>query len=171
MEESIIAFSKEETNRLAKEMKPKEITVCEDETFHPENCLVAIEPNANFILLEKYSGGRKGSEWTEAMHKAINELPVKIIQSISDEGKGILHHVKKGLGVHHSPDIFHIQHEIVKGTSGPLAKKTQKARQTFEKESERVNCCIDKKVDYDSWEPRPGRPPQLNQKIEKGLLE
>ena len=45
MEESIIAFDNEETSRLAKEMKPKEITVCKDETFHPETCLVAIEPN------------------------------------------------------------------------------------------------------------------------------
>ena len=171
MEESIIAFGKQETSRLAKEMKPKEITVCEDETFHPETCLVAIEPNANFILLEKYSGGRKGSDWTEAMQEAVKELPVEIIQSTSDEGKGILHHVKKGLGAHHSPDIFHVQHEIVKGTSGPLAKKTQMARQALEKASEQVNRCIDKKVDYDSREPRPGRPPQLNQKIEKALLE
>ncbi|MCP4342007.1 MAG: hypothetical protein GY799_24780 [Desulfobulbaceae bacterium] len=171
MEESIIAFDEEETSRLAKDMKPKEITVCQDETFHPETCLVAIEPNANFILLEKYSGGRKGSDWTEAMQEAVKELPVKIIQSTSDEGKGILHHVKKGLGAHHSPDIFHVQHEIVKGTSGPLAKKTQMARQTLEKASEHVNRCIDRKVDYDSREPRPGRPPQLNKEIEKALLK
>jgi len=66
MEESIIKFSKEETSRLAKGMKPKEITVCQDETFHPETCLVAIEADANYILLEEYSGGRKGSDWTDA---------------------------------------------------------------------------------------------------------
>lgn len=171
MEESIIEFSKEETSRLAKGMKPKEITVCEDETFHPETCLVAIEPDANYILLEKYSGGRKGSDWTLAIEEAIKELPVKIIQSTSDEGKGILHHVKKGLGAHHSPDIFHVQHEIVKGTSGPLAKKTQKARLILEKASEEVNRCIDNKVKYDSREPLPGRPPQFNMKIKKALLK
>jgi len=171
MEESIIEFSKEESSRLAKEMKPKEITVCQDETFHPETCLVAIEPDSNFILLEKYSGGRKGSDWTEAMQDALKNLPVKIIQSTSDEGKGILHHVKKGLGAHHSPDIFHVQHEIVKGTSGPLAKKIKKAQQALEKVSEEVNQCIDKKVDYDSKEPRPGRPPQFNQKIKTALLK
>jgi len=170
MEEAIIDFSKEETSRLAKGMKPKEITVCEDETFHPETCLVAIAPDANYILLEKYSGGRKGSDWTEAMQEAVKELPVKIIQSTSDEGKGILHHVKKGLGAHHSPDIFHVQHEIVKGTSGPLAKKTQKARLTLEKVSEEVNRCMDKKVNYD-LSPPPGRPPQFNMKIKKALLK
>lgn len=171
MEESIIKFSEGETSRLAKGMKPKEITVCQDETFHPETCLVAIEPNANFILLEKYSGGRKGSDWTEAMQEAVKELPIEIIQSTSDEGKGILHHVKKGLGAHHSPDIFHVQHEIIKGTSGPLTKKAQKARQALEKASEEVNRCIDKKVDYDSREHKAGRPPQFNQKIKKALLK
>jgi len=171
MEESIIEFSKEETTRLAKGMKPKEITVCEDETFHPETCLVAIEPDANYILLEKYSEGRKGSDWTEAMTEAVKELPVEIIQSTSDEGKGILHHVKQGLGAHHSPDVFHVQHEIVKGTSGPLAKKTQKAQKSLEEASEEVNRCMDKKVIYDSREPRPGRPPQFDMKIRKALLK
>lgn len=71
MEESIIAFDNEETRRLAKEMKPKEITVCQDETFHPETCLVAIEPTANFIFLGKYSGGRKGAEDANAIHGAL----------------------------------------------------------------------------------------------------
>ncbi len=96
---------------------------------------------------------------TDKMKEAVKELPVKIIQSTSDEGKGLLSHVKKGLGAHHSPDIFHVQHEIVKGTTGPLAKKTQKAQQALEKASENVNRCIDKKVNYDSKKPMPGRPP------------
>jgi len=32
------------------------------------------------------------------MHGALKNLPVKVIQSTSDEGKGILNHVKNGLG-------------------------------------------------------------------------
>lgn len=171
MENAVIKFDKQETERLAKGMKAKEITVSQDETFHPETCLVAIEPVSNFILLEKYSGGRKGSDWTEAMRAATKNLPVHIIQSTSDEGKGILNHVKKGLGAHHSPDIFHIQHEVVKGTSGPLAKKAQKARQNLEQASEAVNRCIDKKVAFDVKEQGPGRPPQFNKKIQDALLE
>lgn len=97
MEEAIIEFDKQEKSRLASDMKPKEITVCQDETFHPAPCLVAIEPIANFILLEEYSKSRKGSDWTEAMVKAMKNLPVTIVQSTSDEGTGILNHVKNGL--------------------------------------------------------------------------
>jgi hypothetical protein len=55
MEEAVVAFDQEEKKRLAAGMEPKQITVCQDETFHPEICLVAIEPVSNFILLEKYA--------------------------------------------------------------------------------------------------------------------
>jgi len=169
MEKAVIEFGKQETERLAGEMKPKEITVCQDETFHPAPCLVAIEPTANFILLEEYSKGRKGSDWTNAMQGAVKGLPIRIVQSTSDEGKGILHHVKNGLGAHHSPDVFHVQHEIVKGTSGPLSKKIRQAEKNLEKASEKVNRCIDKKVAYDSKKTTPGRPPQFDKKIKKRL--
>jgi len=33
-------------------------------------------------------------------------LPVTIVQSTRDEGKGILYHVKSDLGAHHAPDVF-----------------------------------------------------------------
>jgi len=62
-----------------------------------------------------------------------------------------------------------VQHEISKGTSGPLAKKTNQAWRDLEKASEKVNKCIDEKVKYDSVKQGPGRPPELNKKIESAL--
>ena len=67
MEQALGELDKEEKMRLAEAMKPKEITVCQDENFHSAPCLVAIEPVSNFILLEKYSESRKAEQWTEAM--------------------------------------------------------------------------------------------------------
>ena len=52
MEQALVEFDKEEKKRLAEGMKPKEITVCQDENFHSDPCLVAIEPVSNFIVLE-----------------------------------------------------------------------------------------------------------------------
>ncbi len=171
IEKKVVDFDKDETKRMAKGMKPKEITVCQDETFHPETCLVAIHPDSNYILLEKYSNGRKGSDWTQAMKGALEGLPVKVVQSTSDQGKGIINHVKNDLGAHHSPDIFHVQHEIVKGTSAPLSSKTKKAQAALEKVSEEVNRCIDKKVEYENGGTQLGRPPQFNKKIETALAK
>ena len=45
-------------------MPPKAVTVCEDETFHPAPCLVAIEPVSNFILLEGYVERRDAKTWS-----------------------------------------------------------------------------------------------------------
>jgi hypothetical protein len=36
----LIRFGEEEDRRLAASMPPREITLCEDETFHPQICLV-----------------------------------------------------------------------------------------------------------------------------------
>ena len=58
LEKEVATFGQLERARLAPLMRPKKITVCEDETFHPEICLVAIEPISNFILLESYAEQR-----------------------------------------------------------------------------------------------------------------
>ena len=114
MEEVVSAFGEEEQARLADGMAAKQITVCQDETFHPQVCLVAIEPVSNFLLLEQYADDRKGETWTAAMTAATAGLPIEIIQSTSDEGRGLLRHVKEDLGIHHSPDQFHVQYELSK---------------------------------------------------------
>ena len=139
MEEAVVEFGQEEQERLGKDMKPKQITICEDETFHPAICLVAIEAVSNFILLEEYAENRRAKTWTDAMAEATEGLCIEIIQSTSDEGKGLLRHVETDLGVHHSPDVFHVQHELVKGVSGALASKARKAKQAACEAKEKVN--------------------------------
>ena len=76
VQKAVVAFGQEERERLSKGMDHKQITVCEDETFHPQVCLVAIEPVSNFILLEQYAENRKAETWTDALREATADLPV-----------------------------------------------------------------------------------------------
>ena len=92
---------------------------------------------------------------------------MKIVQSTSDEGKGIVHHVEKDLGAHHSPDVFHVENEIVKGTSAPLASKTKRASEAHEKATEKVNRSIKEKEAYFINKRCPGRPPDFDKPIEE----
>jgi hypothetical protein len=138
MEKSVVEFGEEERARLAQDMPPRQITICEDETFHPQICLVSIEPVSNFILLEEYADNRQAQTWTNATKEATADLRVEIVQSTSDEGKGLLCHVEEHLGAHHSPDVFHVQQELVKGVSGALASQVRKA--------ERAACEVQGKV-------------------------
>ena len=127
MEEAINQFGSDERKQLIPKMPAKEISVCQDETFHPEICLVAIEPVSNFIILEEYSEKRDGEAWSKAMKGALDDLPVKIIQSTSDEGTGLVKYVEKELGAHHSSDLFHGLQEITRATSAPFRAKVKQA--------------------------------------------
>ena len=86
---TIITYGINEATRLGKEMKPKQITVVEDETYHPEICLVAIEPVSSYILVEKYVDELSHRTWDNAMNEATNGLKVDIIQSTTDEGSSL----------------------------------------------------------------------------------
>ena len=52
LETAVVGVADEPRKILAEGMAARAVTVCEDETFHPGICLVAIEPVSNFILLE-----------------------------------------------------------------------------------------------------------------------
>jgi hypothetical protein len=169
MERAIVDFDHCERERLAGSMPPKEIAVCQDETFHPQTCLVAIEPASNFILVEKYADSRKASEWTKAMEEATQGMQVTIVQSASDEGKGILHHVKSGLGAQHAPDLFHVQNEIVRGTSAVLASRKKIAEERLEMANARVDNRIRRKEEYQKTAHGPGRPPKFDEQIEAAV--
>ncbi len=167
MDSMLGTFGEMEKARLVEDMPEKLISICEDETFHPEICLVGIEPESNFILLEKYADDRSAETWNKAVNDGLNGLPVKILQSTSDEGKGLISHAINGLNAHHSPDIFHVQHEIGKGTSGALAGVVRSAEKTLEKCTETTIKAVEQKEKYESLEKRPvGRRPDFERRID-----
>lgn len=146
LEKAVVEFGQAERQRLAIGMRLKTITVCEDETFHPEPCLVAIEPVSNFILVEQYTESRTATEWTHTLKQATAGLAVKIIQSTSDEGKGIVKHVQDDLGAQHSPDLFHVQQELTRGPGVAIANKTRCAEQVLAEAVQKVQEYIEKAV-------------------------
>lgn len=127
MEEFIVAFGEDERKRLAEGMSLKKISVAEDETFHPEICLVAMEAVSNYILLEQYADNRTAETWNQAMDTATEGLNVEVFQSVGDEAPALIKHTEEHLGAHHSPDLFHIQNEITKGIGATLIARENQA--------------------------------------------
>lgn len=166
MDTGIIEFAQIEQGRLSAQMPKKRICICEDETFHPDVCLVAMEPVSNFILLEEYAPDRTADTWNESIKKVLSNLPMEVIQSTSDEGRGLLNHVKEGLQAHHSPDSFHVLYEISKGTSGALASCVKQAEKQCHKATERTQKEKEDKERFDSQPKRPrGRRPSFEKRI------
>ena len=112
-------------------MSSRSIALCQDETFHPEICLVGIEPLSNFIVLERYAPDRTAASWTQALDQALQGLPVEVIEVTSDAAKGLCLHVTVDLGAHSSPDLFHVQHEVANAMSLNLARQVKGARQAL----------------------------------------
>jgi len=137
VEEAIVAYRREESALLARDMPTKAITLAKDETFTGGLCLVAMEPKSNYIILEQAAQGRDQDTWHALMEQALSGLHCQVIQSTSDEAPGLLAYVEHHLGAHHSPDVFHVQHELVKAVSGPMATKQRAAAKAATEAQER----------------------------------
>ncbi|MBT7058047.1 MAG: helix-turn-helix domain-containing protein [Lentisphaerae bacterium] len=132
METEIIAFGEQERLRLGAQMPRKDVALCEDETFHPRPCLVAIEPVSGYIPVETYCDGRDAATWNQVVQEGLEGLSVNVIQCVSDEARGLLAHARDGLGAHHSPDLFHVQQELSHATVCPLASQRRRAEEALE---------------------------------------
>jgi hypothetical protein len=127
IEQAMVAYDQDETARLAKAMPKKDLTVTQDETFTGGLCLITIDPDSNFIIVAQLAQARDQVSWNDAMAPALAQFNCRVIQSTSDEAPGLLAYVEHYLEAPHSPDVFHVQHELVKAVSGPMATKERAA--------------------------------------------
>lgn len=170
LESAVVALAEEQRRALAEGMPPRQVTVCEDEIFHPGICLVAIEPVSNFILLEQYATDRTAATWTAALERACHGLAVEVIQSTADEAKALRHHAEADLAAHHSPDLFHGQQEVSKATRLALARDVRQAEVRVaaaraQGEAERVA-----QQAFEAHPPRPlGGPPVCAARLDAAL--
>src|SRR5215467_6553946 len=138
VEHAIVNYRQSETARLAKDMPHKDLTVTQDETFTGGLCLVTMDPDSNFIIVEQSAQARDQSTWHELMAPALAPPNCRVIQSTSDEAPGLLAYVEHYLEAHHSPDLFHVQHELVKAVSGPMATKERAAQKAISEATEQL---------------------------------
>jgi hypothetical protein len=170
VEEAIVAYRQAEHARLAHEMPPKAITMTQDETYTGGLCLVGIEPVSNYILLEQTAQARDQDTWQALMEQALAGLHCQVIQATSDEAPGLLAYVEHHLGAHHSPDLFHVQHELSKAVSAPMAVKQRAAHKAVAKAEEALKRMHEHLVTANEAPPKrgPGRPPKGAASVEQG---
>jgi hypothetical protein len=168
IEQAMVAYDQDETARLAKAMPKKDLTVTQDETFTGGLCLITIDPDSNFIILEQLAQARDQVSWNDAMAPALAQFNCRVIQSTSDEAPGLLAYVEHYLEAHHSPDLFHVQHELVKAVSGPMATKERAAHKAVTEAKEQLERLQSdpKNAGDEPEERRPGRPPKAPVSLE-----
>jgi transcriptional regulator with XRE-family HTH domain len=162
VEAAVVALAEEQRAQLAAGMAPRQVAVCEDETFHPATCLVALEPISNFIVLEQYAEDRSAATWTAALRGALAGLPVEVIQGTSDEAKALRRHQRHDYQAQHSPDLFHVQHEVSKATSLHLARQIKQRATRLAAAEATLQEVQAAEQTYQAQHPHPpGRPPDF----------
>ena len=91
--------------------------------------------------------------------------PIEVVQSTSDEGRGICSHVTQGLGAHHAPDVFHVQQEVSRATSGSLAGKVRQAEKEVAAAKKKVAKQKAAGAKFARGKRRPGRRPNFDKRI------
>ena len=166
VQQSLDGYDQEQRQHLAAGMKPKPITLCEDENFHgPQPCLVAIEPVSNFLVVEVYQPQRDAATWNSVITTALEGLPVTVVQVTSDLAKGLQTHAKDGLGANHSPDLLHVQADIHKGTSLPLQRHLAAAAQKLQETQDVARSWTERYQLHQAGIRSPGQPPDFEQRI------
>src|SRR5947209_7412822 len=165
----MVTYGQDETARLAQDMPHKDLTVTQDETFTGGLCLITMDPESNFIIVEQLAQTRDQTTWHDLMAPALAQLKCRVIQSTSDEAPGLLAYVEHYLEAHHSPDLFHVQHELVKAVSGPLATKERAAHKAVtEAKEQRERLQSDpQSAGHETAKRAPGRPPQKPVSLEQ----
>jgi Family of unknown function (DUF6399) len=169
VEAAMVAYRQSETARLAQDMPRKDLTVTQDETFTGGLCLVTMDPDSNFIILEQLAQARDQTSWNALMAPALAPLNCQVIQSTSDEAPGLLAYVEHYLKAHHSPDLFHVQHELSKAVSAPMAIKERAAHKAAAEAQERLEQ-VQTHLQTTGGEPEkrgPGRPPKAPVSLEQ----
>jgi flagellar biosynthesis/type III secretory pathway protein FliH len=169
VEQAMVTYRHDETARLAQDMPHKAITVTQDETFTGGLCLITMDPESNFILVEQLAQARDQTTWDALMAPALAQLNCRVIQSTSDEAPGLLAYVEHYLEAHHSPDLFHVQHELVKAVSGPMATKERAAYKAVTEAREQLEY-VQTGPQSAGDEPethRPSRPPKQAMSLEQ----
>ena len=169
LEQAVVAIAAEQRTALAEHMAPRAVTVCEDETFHPAICLVALEPVSGFILLEQYAADRTAATWTQALSAACAGLPITIVQGTADEATALRRHIEGDYAAHHSPDLFHLQHEVAKATGLALTRAVHTADAEVAGAEAQLAQARAAEQAYHTQRRGPGRPPAFAQRIRDAL--
>jgi Family of unknown function (DUF6399) len=185
LQDGLIRFGQEERRRLALGMTAKDIALCGDENFHSSfNCLVAMEPVSNFILVEGYHPQRDSQTWAKAIAAGIDGLAVNVVVFTSDQASGLIRCAEKELEVLYQPELFHLQHNLGKPVLLPLARPVQQAQKDLKKvlsESQRIDQAEQQQpgsVDLETMleavraeEPAKQRLEQAQQKLDRAVAE
>jgi hypothetical protein len=133
------------TESIPKDKALKKVTLLLDEIFiGSQPILITVEPISSTILNIELADNRKGETWEKHINQLTDKRNIEIINSVTDEGAGILLGIKSSLpNTHRQSDTFHtLSHRL-----GIWVHRLEsKAYCAIENEYEREIVCLNRKT-------------------------
>ena len=168
LENNLIEFGKQQASQASNNLPEKEINCAMDETFPSDICLVGMDTDSGFILVEKLDRKRDFDTWNKAMEEALSPYSpqLKVRQVVSDGAKALIKCARETLGAEHAPDLFHIQQEIIRGTTPQLKARIKTTESRLEKACASFQQKYEQRRAYQQQSPKPvGRPVEYDRHV------
>ncbi len=125
----VVTYGQTQTRQLGATMPWRAITLLCDETFHAGQALfVALEPLSRFPLVESYGPACDAATWDAKVTEALANLPrVALVQVGCDGGSALASFVAQRPDVWLSPDLFHVQYNVLRAVAPALASLARRA--------------------------------------------
>jgi hypothetical protein len=109
-----------------------------DETFLQRMMLVFMDLASGYLLMEEVASDRPYDTWDGLVKGRLKTLGVEVLYLVSDRAKALIKLAQNGLGCPSIPDVFHLSHELAKGSSLAIFARLRHAQQALTQAAERL---------------------------------
>jgi hypothetical protein len=109
-----------------------------DETFLQRLMLVFMDLTTGYVLMEEVAGDRSYATWFDRANKRLTAFGTEGLSLVSDRAKALIKLAHTGLGCPSIPDVFHLGHDLAKGSSLCIFGRLRQAKRDFEQAQQRL---------------------------------
>jgi hypothetical protein len=111
-----------------------------DETFLQRLMLVFMDLATGYVLMEEVAADRSFDPWYDRANERLTTFGTEVLYLVSDRAKALIKLAHTGLRCPSIPDVFHLGHDLAKGSSlaifgrlRPAKRELEHAKQGLEK--------------------------------------
>src|SRR6266446_318981 len=102
-----------------------------DETFLQRMMLVFMDLVSGYIFLEETADDRSYDTWYARVSTRLKPMPTHVLYLVSDRAKALIKLAQTGFECLSIPDVFHLLHDLAKGSSLSIFTQLKAARETY----------------------------------------
>ncbi|MGE3540689.1 MAG: DUF6399 domain-containing protein [Candidatus Tectimicrobiota bacterium] len=109
-----------------------------DETFLQRMMLVFMDLATGYVLMEEVAADRSVDPWFTRANARLTTVGTEVVYLVSDRAKVLIKRAHTGLGCPSIPEVFHLGHDLAKGSSLWIFGRLRHAKRDLEHAKQRL---------------------------------